>query len=279
MLTDTHCHLDLDQFAQDRPDVIKRAQEAGVERILIPALNLTSCRSVLNLAASQANLFAAMGVHPTEAASWEPGTRKALIEFYNSARAAKANKLVAIGEIGLDYYWDSSTRELQQNILKEQLDLAGELGLPVILHCREQDDDEHGACADDLIRLLSDWHTGLVNRRDPLASLPGVWHSFSGRLASALLVIDLNFLIGVTGPVTYRNAHKRQEIIHSLPLDRLLLETDAPYQAPHPVRGKRNEPAFIVHIADKIAEIHMTTRAQVAALTSINASRLFGWGG
>jgi len=279
MLTDTHCHLDLDQFAQDRPDVIKRAQEAGVERILIPALNLTSSRSVLNLAASHTNLFAAIGVHPTEAASWEPGARKALIEIYRSTQAPQTNRVVAIGEIGLDYYWDSSTRELQQKILKEQLDLASELGLPVILHCRERDDDEHGACADDLIRLLSDWHTGLVNRKDPLANRPGVWHSFSGRLASALLVIGLNFLIGVTGPVTYRNAQKRQETIHSLPLDRLVLETDAPYQAPHPVRGKRNEPAFVVHIADKIAEIYMTTRAQVAALTSINASRLFGWGG
>lgn len=190
-----------------------------------------------------------------------------------------SGKIVAVGEIGLDYYWDSAPHDLQRKILGEQLAIASDLGLPVILHSRENADSEQGDCAEDLLELLEVWTSNLGKTRNDLFSMPGVLHSFSGSLDTARHAIAMNFCIGVTGPITYKNANRRREIIASLPLERLLIETDSPFQAPHPHRGDRNEPGYVTYIADKIAEIHMTTPDQVAKITSENAARLFGWGG
>jgi TatD DNase family protein len=163
--------------------------------------------------------------------------------------------------------------------LKQQLRLAEETNKPVIIHMREENDAWFGQASMDLLAILGEWQGALRSKNHPLAESPGVLHSFNGNLETAQKAIALNFFIGVTGPVTYKNAEEKRRIIRQLPLDRLLIETDAPFLTPVPHRGKRNEPAYVSHIADKIAEIHMTTREQVAHLTTASAKRLFGWGG
>lgn len=282
-LTDTHCHLDFGQFDIDRPEVLQRAWDTGLTRILVPGLNLASSISTVKLAESHPNLFAAIGVHPTEALTWETETKDALRALARphpspAGRGARGEgKIVAIGEIGLDYYWDAAPRAVQQRVLKEQLNLAGELGLPVVLHLREAGDAPQGECAWDLLNILEDWVNRLQRSQNPLAERPGVLHSFSGNLATATKALQLNFHIGITGPVTYKNAESKRQLVKALPLDRILIETDAPYLAPLPQRGRRNEPAFVRHIADKIAEIHSKNTEEIAALTTANAARLFAW--
>ena len=273
ILTDTHCHLDLEHFDTDRDAVIQRAINTGVRHILIPSLTGTSSRVAVKLAESNPMLYAAVGVHPNEAETWDGQTISSLKEL-----AAQSLKVVAIGEIGLDYYWNKSPREEQISILKEQLNLAAELELPVVIHSREKEDAEHGPCAEDLIKILEEWVSGLRSRNEALAQKPGVLHSFSGSIESAKRAIELGFYIGVTGPITYKNAEKKRQVIVNLPLERLLIETDAPYLTPEPYRGKRNEPAFVIHIADKIAEIKSRTPQEVAAATTENAARLLSWG-
>lgn len=285
MLTDTHCHLDFNKFDDDRDAVIRRALEAGVGRILIPALELESCKAVIRLADSHPNLFAAVGFHPTELDGWNEESvenlRGMIFPHPPPSPSGRGDKIIAIGEIGLDYYWvkEPEKQARQRQVLKEQLRLAREAGLPVVIHMREAEDAWFGQASVDLLEILTEWQGGLAAEGHPLAKKPGVLHSFNGNLETAQKAIAHNFYIGVTGPVTYKNAEEKRQIIRQLPLERLLIETDAPFLTPVPHRGKRNEPAFVTHIADKIAEIHMTTREQVAQITSDNAKYLFGWGG
>ena len=273
MLTDTHCHLDLDKFDEDRTSVIQRALESGIERILIPALDLESSQSAIKLVEAQPNIYAAIGFHPTELEKFSENA------FDEVKKLVKHPKVVAIGEIGIDYYWvkEEQKRAFQREVLRRQLTFAQTVGKPVVIHMREENDAWFGQASVDLLEILSEWHNNLQNH--PLSGKPGVLHSFNGNLETAQKAIALNFYIGVTGPVTYKNAEEKRQIIRQLPLERLLIETDAPFLTPVPHRGKRNEPAFVAYIADKIAEIHMTTREQVAEVTSRNAARLFGWGG
>ena len=271
-LTDTHCHLDLDRFDEDRTAVIERAEKAGLVRILIPALSVTSSLSIVKLAESHPVLFAAVGVHPTETSDFRPET------LDNLRKASSHSKVKAIGEIGLDYYWESASHQVQRQALKEQLDLAVELELPVVIHLREKEDADHGPCAEDAMRILEEWVAGLGSDKEALRQNPGVLHSFSGSLETAQRGIGLNFYIGVTGPVTFKNAKRKQEMIAQLPLEKLLIESDAPYLAPHPHRGRRNEPAFVYEIADKIAQLQSRNLEEVAAITTGNAARLFSWG-
>jgi len=279
-LTDTHCHLDLDKFDSDRGEVLDRAWGAGLTRILVPGLNLVSSAKVVQLAESHARIFAAIGVHPNDALTWNQNSREELKRLYKASGETKnIKKIVAIGEIGLDYYWDEAPHALQKDILHEQLDLALELGLPVILHLREKEDVSDGDCAKDLVSILKAWTRKLNQKKSPLAAAPGVLHSFSAGQETARSVLDLNFYIGITGPVTYKNAEQKREVVKSLPLERMLIETDAPFLAPVPMRGRRNEPAFVCHITDKIAEIHNKNPKEIAALTCTNAARLFSWGG
>lgn len=285
MLTDTHCHLDFNKFDDDRDAVIQRAFEAGVERILIPSLELESSKAVVRLANSHPNLFAAVGFHPTELDGWDDESirnlRGMIFPHPPPSPSGRGDKIVAIGEIGLDYYWvkDPEKQARQRQVLKDQLWLAREAGLPVVIHMREADDAWFGQASIDLLEILTQWQKELQAQKHPLAERPGVLHSFNGNLETAQKAIRHNFYIGVTGPVTYKNAEEKRQIISQLPLERLLIETDAPFLTPVPHRGKRNEPAFVAHIADKIAEIHMTTLEQVAQITRDNANRLFGWGG
>jgi len=272
VFTDTHCHLDFHKFDQDREVVIRRAEKAGIVRILIPAISLASSLSSVKLAESHPMLYAAIGVQPNESLTWDNASISALREL------SIKPKVVAIGEIGLDYYWDAAPHEHQQLVFREQLDLAAELELPVIIHLREKGDATDGPCYDDAIYILDKWVADLGPDKEMLMKNPGVLHSFSGSLKTARQAIALNFFIGVTGPVTFKNAIYKQEMFSHLPLDCLLIETDAPYLAPHSHRGKRNEPAFVCEIADKIAQLQSRNQEEVAAVTTANAGRLFSWG-
>jgi len=217
-------------------------------------------------------LYTAIGVQPNESLTWDNASISALRELSTHP------KIVAIGEIGLDYYWESAPHEHQQRVFREQLDLATELELPVVVHLREKGDAVDGPCYQDAMSILEDWVAGLSMDKDALRKNPGVLHSFSGSLETAQRAIALNFYIGITGPVTFKNAKYKQEMFAQLPLDHLLIETDAPYLAPQPHRGKRNEPAFVSEIADKIAQLQSRNQEEVASITTENAARLFSWG-
>jgi TatD DNase family protein len=192
--------------------------------------------------------------------------------------AGGEGKIVAIGEIGLDYYWEAAPHDHQQRVLQAQLDLAAELGLPVVIHLREKADTDRGPCYEDAMTILEGWVAGLGAENEVLRKNPGVLHSFSGSLETAQRAIGLHFCIGITGPVTFKNAQRKQEMVAQLPLDQLLIETDAPYLSPQPYRGKRNEPAFVYEIADKIAQLQSRSQEEVATITTKNAGRLFSWG-
>ena len=294
MLADTHCHLDFNKFDEDRDAVLQRAVEATVTRILIPALDYESSLSAVRLAESYAQLFAAVGFHPTDVEKMQSDSIEKLRELIilhdqspspsgkgSNADEGQQGKIVAIGEIGLDYYWvkEPEKRESQKRALKEQLRLAQDVNKPVVIHMREENDEWFGQASIDLLEILREWHRELILQNHILTERPGVLHSYNGNLETALKALEMNFYIGVTGPVTYKNATEKRNIIKELPLTRLLTETDAPFLTPVPHRGQRNEPAFVRLIADKIAEVHMTTLEMVAQITTKNANHLFGWGG
>jgi len=262
-LTDTHCHLDFASFDQDRALVIERARAAGLKRILNPGIDIETSKAALRLTEAYSEVYAAVGVHPNSALSWMPGTIRDLEEL------GSISKVVAIGEIGLDYYRLGAPIEVQRRVLRAQLELAGNLGYPVIIHCRE-------AFAD-LLEILSDW-IGEISRSKPeLATRPGVLHSYTGDRATAEWAVENNFFLGVNGPVTYRNADRVQQVVTTTPLENILLETDAPFLPPHHHRGERNEPAHVALIAGKIAELRTIEINQVMQRTAENATRLFRW--
>ena len=217
MLTDTHCHLDLNNFDEDRDMVIQRAHEAGVERMLIPSMELKSCQSVIKLAESHPSLFAAVGFHPTELDTWNENS-------INDLRilAKSADKVIAIGEIGLDYYWvkEADKQVQQRNALSQQLKLAQDVNKPVIIHMREENDTWFGQASIDLLEIIAEWHKTLTKENHPLAAKPGVLHSFNGTLETAQKAIEHNFYIGVTGPVTYKKAEEKRQVIRQLPLEK-----------------------------------------------------------
>ena len=270
-LTDTHCHLDYNKFDSDRAEVIQRANDSGLIRMLVPGLQHRSSSEALRLAESNPSVYAAVGFHPTDLEEFSEQT------FEEVKKLANHLKVVAIGEIGIDYYWvkENDKRAFQREVLKRQLQFAKEINKPVIIHMREENDAWFGEASVDLLKILEEWQKSL---NGPMAEKPGVLHSFNGDLETAQKALALNFYIGITGPVTYKNAEEKRGIIRQLPLDKLLIETDSPFLAPVPQRGKRNEPAFVHHIADKIAEIHSKSPAEIAAITTANAARLFAWG-
>ncbi|MCC6298976.1 MAG: TatD family hydrolase [Anaerolineales bacterium] len=269
MLTDTHCHLYLEQFAGDIDEVIQRATDAGVEKMLVPGMDLQTSHEAVRLAETRPNVFAAVGFHPTDMQKFN------VKDFEEICKLAEHPKVVAIGEIGLDYYWvkEAGRRMEQRQNLLPHLDLANKVNKPVILHLREENDAETGDATNDLLDILEPWCEKLA----ALKSKPGVFHSFNGNLESAKRALDMNFFIGITGPVTYKKNDSQRELVRQLPLDRILIETDSPFQTPVPYRGKRNEPAYVKLIADKIAEVHQTARETIADATTANANRLFGW--
>ena len=254
MLIDTHCHLDFERFDDDRDGIVARAVEAGVRRIIVPAIDRDNGRAVLQLSEEYEGVYTAVGIHPNSTAEWQD---KWISELHG---LAGHEKVVAIGEIGLDYYWDKSPKQIQQRALAMQLELAAELDLPVVIHNRES--------SVDVLRLLA--ASSLAGREGS-----GVLHSFSADWQTAKTALDLGFYLGFTGPITYKNADELRDIAAKVPLDRILVETDAPFLAPQKFRGKRNEPAYVALVAERLAVLRGMETAVLAQQTTDNAHRLF----
>lgn len=253
-LIDTHCHLDFDAFQADRAEVIRRAVEGGIRYLVVPAVDLDNAGLVLDLAERFEPVYAAVGIHPTSTAPWQ----EEWIDIIHGL--AIRQKVVAIGEIGLDYYWEKSPSETQHRAFTGQLGLAAQLGLPVIIHNRD--------AGDDIIRLLA---------LSPLAGTdhPGVLHSFSADWVTARAALDLGFYLGFTGPLTYKKADELREVAKRAPLDRIVIETDAPFLPPQLFRGRRNEPAYVRAVAERLAELRGLSFSEIAQVTTENAARLF----
>lgn len=259
MLFDTHCHLDVAAFDEDREAVLGRAREAGVSLMLNPAYDLASSRRAAALAAARDDVVAAVGVHPNDAAEFTEASLDALraLAAGSAGRGPSGRGVVAIGEIGLDYHWKTVSPERQSDAFVAQLALARELDLPVIIHCRD--------AYDDCLELLRAHGQGL--------SL--VMHAFGGKAAHMRAALDMGYHIGVGGPVTYPSAHGLRDLVKSIPLERLVLETDSPYLTPQPHRGKRNEPAYVRLVAERVADVRQMSVDRVAEITTHNGRRLF----
>jgi TatD DNase family protein len=252
MLADSHAHLEMNDFDRDRNEVIKRAGDAGVDLIITVGTTLDDCRKAISIANTFENVYAAIGIHPHEVKDIDETTYK------NIKMMAKMDKVVAFGEIGLDFFRNLSPRDVQIRRFEEQLELAGEIGLPVIIHDR----DAH----QETLKMLEGWK----------GKHGGVIHCFSGDRRMAEKCLDMGFSISVTGAVTFGKSEKLQEVVRHVPVTRLLLETDAPYLTPHPHRGKRNEPAYVIHTAKKVAEIKGISLEELTSMTYQNTKNVFG---
>ena len=251
MLIDAHCHLNDEQFADDLAQVITRAHDAGVTRLINAGTNIELSRAAIELADRYKSVYAVVGIHPEHAATFDDEQLQTIGDL------AAHRKVVGIGEIGLDFYWkENPPREAQERALIAQLDLAAELNKPVVIHDR----DAHDA----LMAIL----------RQRIGTPRGILHCFSGDLGMAREAIDLGYLISFAGNLTFKNAARLQEIAKELPLDRIVIETDAPYLSP--LRGKRNESANVVRVAQKIAELKNIDYAVVEQATTQNSETLFG---
>lgn len=258
-MIDTHCHLNFDSYDDDRDAVISRAAAAGVTRVINPAVDLDTSRAAIDLARDHAAVYAAVGIHPNDTATFSGADIEML------AALANAPKVIAIGEIGLDYYWDKSPTAMQFRAFEAQLELAQRLELPVIIHNRD--------ASEDTMRILETWAHGLP---DTMKARPGVMHSFSGSQAIAERALAAGFYLGFTGPITFKKADETRSIAAHVPLERLLVETDGPFLTPIPYRGKRNEPAYIPYIVERLAALHLKPADEMARITTENAERLFG---
>jgi TatD DNase family protein len=254
VLIDTHTHLDDPRFDDDRAAVLARAREAGVGAFLTIGCDLATSRAAVELAGQDPRVYASIGVHPHE-------VKHIGDDWYDEfRRLAKNKKVVAYGEIGLDYHYNHSPPKEQRERFREQIHLARDLKLPVIIHTREAQEDT--------IRIL---------REEKASEVGGVFHCFSGDAWLAKDALDLGFYLSFSGILTFQNATMLREIARNTPLDRVLIETDCPYLTPVPHRGKRNEPAYVTHVAAQLAAIHgpALSRERIEHLTTENAKRLF----
>lgn len=257
---DSHAHLQDEAFAADWQEALTRAEAVSVSRVLLPTSSIADSERAIELASQKPNLCCSVGCHPHEASSFGSDGADRLRSLINKHRGSP---VVAIGEAGLDYHYDYSHRPVQQSVFQQQLDLAFECQLPLIIHERE-------ATADCLQMLKAQASAGR------LLAVPGVFHCFSGSVETAVILLKMGFYLGVDGPITFKNNHKTPEVVRNCPHDRLLLETDSPYLTPIPLRGQRNEPANLPLIGAKVAEIWQLPLEEVARITTENACRLFG---
>jgi len=262
-LTDTHCHLNLKQFDTDLEKVISRAKDAGVERILVPGIDLESSRKAVSLASQFSQTYAAVGVHPNTEDGWPDDCLSQLNAI------SRHPKVVAIGEIGLDNHWKDTNPAYQERIFREQLNLAAHLQKPVLVHSRD--------ALDNLFPILQEWAASLTTAQSPLLSRAGVLHAFEGSLEQANQAIQIGFFIGLAGPITFRNAPEKHLLAQELPLERILIETDSPYLTPHPFRGTRNEPAYVHEVAKALADFQKVDLEKILKQTAHNAETLFYW--
>lgn len=253
MMIDTHAHLDGEAFQEDQAEVIARARANGVSTIINIGFNKETIASTMALAEKYDFIYAAVGWHPQDAKDMTDA------DFDQIRELCAHPKVVAIGEIGLDYYWDTSPKDVQHTVFRRQIRLARELGKPIIIHNR----DAH----DDVVRIL---------REENAAEVGGIMHCYSGSWEIAKMCLDMNFYISFGGPVTFKNAKQPKEVLKQVPLDRLLIETDSPYLCPDPFRGKRNESAYVKYVAEAAAALKEMPVEELAAITSTNAKRIFG---
>ncbi len=257
MFVDSHAHIDGPEFDADRADVIQRARDAGVSTILNVGTgdpHSGVLERAVELAEKYSDVYTALGTHPHDARLFDAAAEQLIQNLLR-----QSSRVIAWGEIGLDFHYDNSPRDVQMNVFQRQLQLAREARLPVIIHTREAEDET--------IQLLkSDWAG---------ADIPGIMHCFSGSLALARQAIELGFLISFSGIVTFKKADDLREIAAQVPLDRLLIETDCPFLAPVPFRGKRNEPAYVVEVARCLAELRELSLDEIARITTENFARVF----
>ncbi|MFQ3549430.1 MAG: TatD family hydrolase [Armatimonadota bacterium] len=250
-LIDTHAHLNDEKFANDLVEVLNRAKETYISAIINCGYDIKSSTRAVEMANDYHIIYATVGVHPHDAKSFENDTISQMKELI------KKDKVLAVGEIGLDYHYDFSPRDMQKSAFETQMDLAVDLDLPVIIHSRESEEDT--------LDIVDNYR----------GKIKGVFHCFSGDVRFAEKVLELGYYIGVDGPVTYKNAEKLREVIDMCPIDRLLLETDCPYMAPMPYRGTRNEPSYLKLICDGCAKIKKISSEEIAEETTKNTLNLF----
>jgi TatD DNase family protein len=255
MFIDTHAHLFYPNFSEDLDNVIEKAKSSGIDYILVPATDIETAKQTLALADKYDMIYAAVGIHPHETKEW---TKDSLIVVEDLARHPK---VVAIGEIGLDYYYDFSPKEKQIEAFRSQIELALKLDLPIIVHNRESDED--------VMKIAKEYCS---------SGLRGQFHCFNGSFSDARDLIRMKYFVSFTGNITFKKADSLREVVTGLRLQHLLLETDSPFMTPVPHRGKRNEPSYVKLVAEKVAELHKVSVEEVARITSINAFRLFGIG-
>ncbi|XJZ27365.1 TatD family hydrolase [Bacillota bacterium Lsc_1132] len=253
MLFDTHVHLNAEQFAEDLEEVVQRAMQEGVSNMVIVGFDRPTIQKAMELIERYDFMYASVGWHPVDAIDMKDEDLAWIEEL------ASHPKVVALGEMGLDYYWDKSPKEIQKEVFRKQIRLAKKVKLPIIIHNRE--------ATADIVEIL---------KEEGASEVGGIMHCFSGSPETAKECIGLNFYISLGGPVTFKNAKKPKEVAAEIPLDKLLIETDCPYLTPHPFRGKRNEPSYVKLVAEQIAEIKGLSLEDVATATAENAKKLFG---
>lgn len=252
MLFDTHVHLNAWQFKEDLNEVIERAVEAGVTRMTVVGFDEETIPPAIEIAETYDFIYAAVGWHPVDAIDFKDHHLDYLREY------AQHEKVVALGEMGLDYHWDKSPKDVQEKVFRAQIQLAKEVNLPIIIHNRE--------ATDDVIRILQE---------EKAEEVGGIMHCYSGTVEQMQPCLEMNFYISLAGPVTFKNAKLPKEVAKEVPLDRLLVETDAPYLAPHPFRGKRNEPAYVTKVAEAIAELRNMDYETICEITRKNALAIY----
>lgn len=252
MLFDTHMHLNARQFFGDRDEVMQRAREAGVTRMVIVGFDEETIPLAIEIAETYDEVYAAVGWHPVDAIHYEDHH----LDWLESL--TEHPKVVALGEMGLDYHWDTSPKQVQEEVFRKQIRLAKKLSMPIIIHNRE--------ATADIIRILQE---------EKAEEVGGIMHCFSGTVEDVQPCLDMNFYISMGGPVTFKNGHEAKRVAKMVPSDRLLIETDAPYLAPHPNRGKRNEPAYVRLVAEEIAQLRDLDYEKLCNITTENALKVF----
>ena len=253
MLVDSHCHLDFDVFDEDRSETIQRARDAGVAAMVTICTRVTKFEEICAIAETDDNIWCSVGIHPHQAEEEPVVTVEDLV-----SRAAHP-KVIAIGETGLDYYYDNSPRELQETSFRTHIAASRETGLPLIVHTRDADEDMAEILEDEMEK----------------GAFPGVLHCFSSGRRLAERALEIGFYISLSGIVTFKNAQDLRDIVKDVPVDRILVETDAPFLAPIPNRGKRNEPAFVADTAARVAELKAMDNQALSAASTENFFRLF----
>ncbi|MDR2465442.1 MAG: TatD family hydrolase [Streptococcaceae bacterium] len=253
MIFDTHTHLNVEEFCGIEDEILERAKNNDVKRIAVVGFDAGTIEKAIELSEQYKEVFAIIGWHPTEAGSYSDEIEQWLLPLY------KLRKVIAVGEIGLDYHWMKDAKDVQEHVFRRQIQMAKRLHLPISIHTRDALEDTYNILKDEDVRDIG-----------------GIMHSFSGSLEWAEKFIDLGLHISFSGVVTFKNAKELQEVATKIPIEKILVETDAPYLTPHPFRGKRNETGYTRYVVEKIAELRGTTPEEIATITTENANTLFG---